>query len=119
MASKTVMIEWGMPIQGRELKALEVFASSVAYWTKLQEDSKIENFGTFGNLTGNMSARAGFAILNGTDEQIDTLIDGEEWRSFLTDILVIGNNVQVNLLETGEKMQTRMERYAKSVKKIG
>jgi hypothetical protein len=119
MASKAVQVSWGSPIVGRELKALEVFASSVAFWTKLQEDGKIENFQPFGNLTGNMDARAGFVIINGTDEQIDTLIETEEWRSLITDVVVIGTQIQVDLLETGDKMQSRMERYAKSVKKIG
>ena len=119
MASKAVKIEWGMPIQGRELKALEVFASSVAYWTKLQEDGKIENFAAYGNLSGNMAERAGFVVINGSDEQIDTLVVDETWRSHLTDVLVIGNNVQIDLCETGNEMQTRMERYAKSVKKLG
>jgi hypothetical protein len=119
MATKAIVLEWGMPIEGRELKALETFASNVAYWTELQSSGKIERFNSYGGLTGNMTERAGFVILEGTNEQIDNLGIDETWRSNLTGILTIGQNVQVNILETGDEMQNRMQRYAKSVKLLG
>ena len=53
MANCALMIEWGMPIEGRETMALEMFMASVQWWTELRDKKKIEGFRTYGPLTGN------------------------------------------------------------------
>lgn len=119
MATHAIMIEWGMPIEGRESKALEEFMSTMGWFTQLQEGSKIERFATYGTLTGNMADRTGLAIVEGSKKQIDALRHDEEYRVRLNRLITIGHNIQIQLLETGDQMPTRMMRYGKVVKEIG
>ena len=114
--NSALMIEWGMPIEGRETKALEEFMTHVAWWTQLKEGGKISDFRIYGPLVGNIQERAGFIILEGTDKQIHELQASEEFRSNLNKVIIVGHNVTVTTLETGDAMTTRMQRYGKSLK---
>jgi len=111
-----LMIEWGMPIEGRETKALEEFMNHVQWWTQLKSSGKISDFRIYGPLVGNIEQRAGFIIIEGTDKQIHDLHTSEEFRSNLNKVIIVGHNINVTLLETGDAMTTRMQRYGKNLK---
>ena len=117
MANPTsaLMIEWGMPKDGRETKALEEFMTHVAWWTQLKTSGKISDFRTYGPVTGDFE-RAGFVILEGSEKQIDELRHSEEFRVNLNRVFLVGNNLTVTLLETGDAMTTRLQRYGKAIK---
>jgi hypothetical protein len=117
-SNHAMLIEWGMPIQGRETKALEEFMTSVAWWAELKQKGKIEEFRTYGNLTGNFSQRAGLVIIEGSEQQIQDLQNSEEFRVRIDHVLAIGNRIQVTLLETGDSMTKRMQRYGTVIKKV-
>lgn len=119
MINQALMIEWGMPIEGRESMALEVFSSHVQWWTELKTKDRIKEFRTYGMLTGDFSTRSGFVMVEGTIEQIDELRHSEEFRTRLNDVLNIVRNVHITTLETGELMMKRMMRYGESIKKMG
>jgi hypothetical protein len=114
-STSALMVEWGMPKDGRETKALEEFMNHVSWWTQLKTTGKIADFRTYGPVTGGFE-RAGFVILEGTDKQIEELRSSEEFRTNLNRVTLIGNNIGVTLLETGDAMATRMQRYGKAVK---
>ena len=46
MANSTcaMMIEWGLPKDGREMRALEEFATHVGWWNQLKSSGKIAEF---------------------------------------------------------------------------
>ncbi len=111
-----LLIEWGMPIEGRETKALEEFMNHVAWWTELKTSGKIADFKIYGPLTGNHADRAGLVIVEGTQKQITDLHMGEEFRARLNHVMLVGHNIRVTLCETGEAMMPRMQRYGKAVK---
>jgi hypothetical protein len=119
MNDSALMIEWGMPVVGRETRALEEFASTVAWWTELQSKGKIGSFANFGTLSGNMHSRSGFALIHGSAKQIGELAESEEYRKRIARIAAICENVQVNFLETGDRMMTRMQRYGTGLKELG
>jgi hypothetical protein len=113
-----LFIEWGMPIHGRETKALEEFMNHVTWWNDLKSKGKIADFHVFGDLTGGLAQRAGVAILEGTDQQIQALHMGEDFRSHLNRAAICVDNVRVNLMESGDAMTARMQRYGKNLKEV-
>jgi hypothetical protein len=118
--NSALVVEWGMPIEGRETKALEEFMNHVGWWTQLKTSGKIADFKIYGPLTGNMTKRAGFVIVEGTDKQIHDLHMSEDFRSRLNNVIIVGHNIGVTICETGDAMTTRMQRYGKSLKeKLG
>jgi hypothetical protein len=118
-ATSALMVEWGMPIEGRETKALEEFAVHVGWWSELVAKGRVEAFRTYGDNTGDLNRRAGFVILEGTDKQIDELRHSEDFRMKLNHVILVGHNIRLTLLETGDAMMTRMQRYGKALKNIG
>ncbi|MCC7541850.1 MAG: hypothetical protein IT379_36865 [Deltaproteobacteria bacterium] len=119
MANAALLMEWGMPRQGREHKALEVFFASMAQWEGWKAAGKIESFEVFGTLTGNYESRSGFLIARGTSAQITALQESEEFRQALVKVITIGNDVRLTNLETGDAMASRMQRYATTLKTLG
>ena len=104
-----------MPKDGRETRALEEFMTHVAWWTELKQKGKVADFRTYGPVTGSFE-RAGFVILEGTDAQIEQLRTSDDFRTRLNHVTLVGNNIDVTLLETGDAMMTRMQRYGKALK---
>ena len=117
--TNALMIEWGIPRQGRETKALEEFMTHVAWWTELKQSGKIAEFRTFGHLTGNVDERAGFVLIEGSEKQIHDLQTSEDFRSRLNRVIIIAENVHITELETNDAMTARMQRYGKSLKDVG
>jgi hypothetical protein len=117
MANPTcaLMVEWGMPKDTRETKALEEFMSHMSWWTQLKTSGKIAEFRTYAPITGDYK-RAGLVIIEGTEKQIDELRHSEEFQVNMNRVLLVANDIQVTILETGDKMGTRMQRYGKTVK---
>ena len=119
MANAALVIEWGMTKDGRELKAVEVFMSHMQWWTELKTGGKIENFSSYGLTTGNMTARSGLVVIEGSTEQIDDLRHSEDFRVNLNRVINVVNNVNAQVAETGEAMMSRMQRFGKTVKELG
>jgi len=112
------LVEWGIPIEGRELKAIEVFMSSVAWFEKIKSDGKIEQYGMYGALTGNQQRRSGFTLVEGSEKQLQDLMESEDWRELMVRVACVCHDVDVALFETGGTMATRMQRYGKVVKEV-
>ncbi len=119
MANAAILIEWGMPRDGRENKALEVFFSTMQNWEQWKAAGRIESFHTFGTLSGNMEQRAGFIVVMGTEQQIAALHKADDYRQQLVKVITIGVNVTITNCETGDAMATRMQRYATTLKSMG
>ena len=118
MATQAILLEWGMPIEGRESKALEEFMSAVAWFAELQGSGRIESFSTYGTLTGDIMTRTGMAMVQGSQAQIDELRHSEDYRIRINRIANIAHNICLNLLETGDDMTKRMQRYGQVTKEM-
>jgi hypothetical protein len=118
MANCAVMLEWGSLVDGRESKALEEFMTSVAWWGELQKSGKISEFEIFAPSTGAISDRIGFAILKGSEQQIAALHASEEFKTRLARASLLVRNIRVNVLDTGDAIQGRMQRSGKAIKEV-
>jgi hypothetical protein len=79
MADAGLFIGWGQVVRGREKRAVQVFNESVEYWGGLQGDGKIESF-EISILTPHGGDLQGFALLRGSEEQVNALLIDEEFQ---------------------------------------
>ena len=119
MINGAIVIEWGMPRQGREQKALEVFFSSMQKWEEWKSAGRIASFQPFGTLTGDYDKRSGFVLVQGSSQQIEALQQAEDYRQVVLAVVNIATHVNVTVCETGDAMASRMQRYGSSVKSMG
>jgi hypothetical protein len=117
-ANSALVLEWGMPIPGREMKALEEFMNHVAWWNQLKASGKITEFKALGPITGNVAERAGMAILEGDQKQIADLLASEDFRVHFNRAAICVDNVRTTVFETGDAMTTRLQRYGKNLKEL-
>ncbi|HEX7428423.1 MAG TPA: hypothetical protein VF328_16175 [Mycobacterium sp.] len=83
MAEAGLFIGWGVPVRGREKRALDLFNGTMQYYGRLQQDGKIERFDV-AVLAPHGSDLAGFALMQGTEQQIDSLRRDEEFQQWVT-----------------------------------
>ena len=78
MADAALFIGFGEVVRGREKRALKNFNDSVEYYTGLQNEGRIESFDV--TLLGPHARLNGFAMLRGTEEQLDSVRRSKEFR---------------------------------------
>jgi hypothetical protein len=102
MADAGLFIGWGQVVRGREKRAVQVFNESVEYWGGLQGDGKIEGF-EVALLTPHGGDLLGFALLRGSQDQVNVLLGDEEFqrRVLRADLIVESQGVVTALLGDG------------------
>ena len=110
MADAALFIGWGQVVRGREKRAVQVFNESVEYWGKLQADGKIDDFEVV-LLTPHGGDLQGFALLRGSEQQVNALRADEEFqRHVIRADLIIETQGVVNAL-IGEGLARGMAQY--------
>ena len=84
--SNAIIMAWNRAVPGREKQAMELFQSSLAYWTKKQEAGAIESFEpVIGTLHG--GDMNGFFLIKGEPAKLDAL---QHEKDYIDLILQIG-----------------------------
>jgi hypothetical protein len=107
MADAALFIGWGIPVRGREAKALEVFGESVAYWSRLQEDGSVESVQTY-LLEPHGGDLGGFALLNGEPEKLSEIRQSEEFQRLIVKAGLIIEHLGVVSATTGDALTAQM-----------
>jgi hypothetical protein len=110
MADAALFIGWGHPARGREVKAVQVFAETMAYWAKLQADGVIEGFEAYLIPAGG-SDLTGFFLLKG---EMPKLMEVQRWEPFQrtlarADLIVDG--LRVLHAYSGETLAAQLAMY--------
>ena len=114
MADAALFIGWGSPVRGREAKALEVFGESVAYWSGLEADGSVESVQTF-ILEPHGGDLAGFTLLSGDVEKLQTVRQSEEFQRILIRAGLIVENLGLVNATTGDALATAMGSFGEEV----
>jgi hypothetical protein len=94
MAEAALCIVWGAPIPGREKQALHAFNETLRYWAGLQLEGEIERFDvTLLAPTG--GGAAGFLVVRGTAEQIDSLRRSKEYQQQVARVQLVASQPRV------------------------
>ena len=114
MADAGLFIGWGQVVRGREKRAVQVFNESVEYWGGLQGEGKIEDF-EVALLEPHGGDLQGFALLRGSEEQVNALRADEEFQRRVqrADLIVESQGV-VNAV-VGEGIARGMAQYQAEV----
>ena len=118
MAEAALFIGWGEAARGREKRALEVFNESMQYWGRLQQEGKIERFDVAA-LTPHGRDLAGFVLLRGTAQQIDSVRRDEEFEGLIARVRLIGDDIRLVDAFVDEKLVQVMSQYEQEVGKVG
>jgi hypothetical protein len=118
MADRALFIGFGMPVRGREERALEVFNETVALYGRMQSDGRIERFDAT-LLDPHGGDLGGFFMIHGSEAQCAALPNDEEFRRSMIDAGLIVENLGVVPAVTGEGVGREMTMYADAVRKVG
>jgi hypothetical protein len=94
MAEAALCIVWGAPIPGREKQALNVFNETLPYWAGLQLEGEIERFDVT-LLAPSGGQVAGFLVVRGTTEQVDSLRRSKEYQQQVARVQLVASHLRV------------------------
>jgi hypothetical protein len=117
MADAGLFIGWGQVVRGREKRAIDVFNESVEYWGGLQGDGKIEDF-EVAFLNPHGGDLAGYAMLRGSQEQMNALRIDEDFEKLLTRVDLIVENLGIVDALLGDGVARAMGIYLEEIKAI-
>jgi hypothetical protein len=112
MVTHAILIQWGTPIPGRERMALEEFNSYTQWANKLKKDGKIERVEVYQLESANFQQMSGFTVMEGTEQQIRTVVEGDDLRSRIQRVMNMTQNVRLERCVVGTEVGTRMQGYA-------
>jgi hypothetical protein len=118
MADRALFIGFGLPVRGREERAVEVFNEFVGMCGRMQSDGRIEGMDVT-LLDPHGGDLGGFFMLHGSAEQCGALQADEEFRRAMIDAGLIVENLGAVPAVTGEGVGREMELYNEAVRKVG
>ncbi|MCW2954450.1 MAG: hypothetical protein JWQ48_3620 [Conexibacter sp.] len=118
MADRALFIGFGVPVRGREERAIEVFNEFVELLGRMQSDGRIASMDV-ALLDPHGGDLGGFFIAHGSETQCAALPNDEEFRRATIDASLIVENFGVVPAVTGEAVGREMAMYSDAVKKVG
>jgi hypothetical protein len=118
MADRALFIGFGMPVRGREERAVEVFNEFVGLCGRMQSDGRIERMDV-ALLDPHGGDLGGFFMLHGSAEQCAALQSDEEFRRAMIDAGLIVENLGAVPAVIGEGVGREMAMYSEAVSKVG
>jgi hypothetical protein len=66
-----------------------------------------------------MARASGFVLIEGTDDQVMSLMKSEEYTTRLFRAMTTNQHVMVQLLDAGDRVTKRIEQYGMTLKQLG
>jgi hypothetical protein len=114
MADYGVAVTWGDPKPGRERKALELWADTVAMNEKAVANGRIESWDAV-LFEPAASPPAGVIRLHGTQEQIEQFIRSEDFDDIISRATLLLFNVGLRRFLEGNALLEGFARYTKLI----
>ena len=110
MADAGLFIGWGQVVRGREERALDVFNETVTFYGQLQSDDRIESFDV-ALLDPHGGELAGFAMLRGSEDQIDAVHRAEDFQREMAKASLIVDDLGIIDAAIGEGLGRAISIY--------
>lgn len=118
MAGEALFLGWGPVVRGRELKALEVFQETLAYYGTLQSDGRLDSFEPV-LLAPHGGELAGFVLLRGTRASLDEIRSSDEFRRLVARAGSVVDNVGVVDAYAGDSLAQQMAVFRAASEELG
>jgi hypothetical protein len=118
MAESGFWIAWGLPTQGREKHAIDLLEESRGYLEGLAGNGQIARF-DIAILRPQSIEMGGFVLIQGTQQQIDTLRHDDEFQVWLNRIQLVADRVGVVDTWVGEGIAEATDLYERALRKAG
>lgn len=95
MAQAGLWLAWGIPARGRETQALELLKeTTTGYLERLADEGQIERFDA-AILKPQSTELGGFILIQGTQEQIDSLRRDADFLTWVTQVQLVADRVGI------------------------
>ncbi|HZD75107.1 MAG TPA: hypothetical protein VE776_14670 [Actinomycetota bacterium] len=108
-----IFIGWGKPVAGHGREALTLFSDLVEFFTKKREAGVITSFEPFFYRTADFGQEAGFFVIRGPAEGIETLNRDEEYIVLLSKAIMLVEHIKTAFLWSGEGVTQHIDRLGK------
>jgi hypothetical protein len=114
VADAGLFIGWGEVVRGREDRALDVFNETVEMYGQMQADGRIESF-DLALLNPHGGELQGFAMLRGSEAQIDAVGRDEDFQRVITKASLIVDDLGIIPAAINEGLARAMAIYQEEI----
>jgi hypothetical protein len=118
MAEAGFWIAWGLPTQGRERQALDLLNETRGYLDRLKQDRLIERF-DIAILKPQTTELGGFILIQGTQEQIDSLRHDHEFEVWVNQVQLMADRVGIVDAWVDEGLAEATDLYQEALRRAG
>lgn len=119
MADAGFWIAWGIPARGREVQALALLReTTTGYLQRLQQEQAIERFDT-AILRPQSSELGGFVLIQGSQEQIDSLRRDAEFQQWVNQVQLVADRVGMVDAWVNDGLDEAIGLYEEALRKAG
>lgn len=119
MAQAGLWLAWGIPARGRETQALDLLKeTTTGYLERLANDGLIERFDA-AILKPQSTELGGFILIQGTQEQIDSLRGDAEFLSWVNQVQLVADRVGIVDAWVNEGLTEAIGLYEVALRKAG
>ena len=117
MADSALFVGFGLPVRGRERKAIAVFNETVEYYLRLQQNGDIESFEPV-LLEAHGGELGGFFLLRGDRDKLAQLRSSDEFERLTLRGQLIAEHLGVVGAIVGERLTSQMATYAQQLDEL-
>jgi len=117
MADSGIFVGFGVPVRGRERKAIQVFNETFEYYSKLQSDGEIESFEPV-LLQPHGGELGGFFLLRGDQDKLARLQASDEFVRRTTRGQLIVENLGIVDAVLGDRLVSQMAQFAEEIEQL-
>jgi hypothetical protein len=117
MPGHAIFVGWGQVVRGREQLALKVFQETAEYWSRQQQDGRIESFRPF-LLRPHGGDLAGFFLVHGQRPTLDEIQASDEFIRLVARAGAVVDNFGVASAVTDDELGKQMGTYAEVVQDL-
>ena len=118
MPEAGIWIAWGLPTQGREVRALDLLNEAKGYLEHLADDGQIERF-DITILKPQTTELGGFLLVQGTQEQIDALRHDDDFGVWVDRLQLVAGRVGMVDAWVGDGIAKAIDLYQQALQKAG
>src|SRR5919198_5587227 len=117
MTDRALFVGFGVPVRGREERAVEVFGEFVEMFRRMESDGRIESMDAT-LLDPHGGDLGGFFMVHGSEAQCAALTNDEEFRRASIEASLIVENFGVVPAVTGDGVGREMAMYMEAISKV-